>query len=170
MEPRKITPGAKNNVRTVHCGSQNYVWSELHKLGEGSYGAVYKAWHRLTGELVAVKTFLPKSVDKKEMPQKRMQEPNILDQMSHVNIIRLLAVEHLPRGDMVLVMELCEGGSLQDVLNEPENAFGLDETEFMLVLKHLTSGLKYLRDHGFIHRYVGHCLSAKKQRLAVDYA
>lgn len=35
----------------------------------------------------------------------------------------------------VLVMEYCSGGSLLNLLEEPENAFGLAETEFLIVLQ-----------------------------------
>ena len=35
------------------------------------------------------------------------------------------------------MIELCQGGSLQNVLFEPENAFGLAENEFLLVFKHV---------------------------------
>ena len=37
----------------------------------------------------------------------------------------------------VIVMELCTGGSLFNMLDDPENAYGLDEKEFFLVLRHL---------------------------------
>lgn len=35
----------------------------------------------------------------------------------------------------VLVMEYCSGGSLLSVLESPENAFGLPEDEFLVVLR-----------------------------------
>ena len=35
------------------------------------------------------------------------------------------------------MIELCQGGCLQSLLNEPENAFGLAENEFLLVFKHV---------------------------------
>lgn len=34
----------------------------------------------------------------------------------------------------VLVMELCTGGSLYSMLEDPENSYGLQETEFLKVL------------------------------------
>ena len=34
-------------------------------------------------------------------------------------------------------MEFCEGGSLATYLREPDNMFGLPDTEFLLLLKHL---------------------------------
>ena len=35
----------------------------------------------------------------------------------------------------VLIMDLCTGGSLYNILDDPENAYGLDETEFVNVLR-----------------------------------
>lgn len=37
----------------------------------------------------------------------------------------------------VIVMELCTGGSLFNILDDPENSHGLEEDEFILVLSHL---------------------------------
>lgn len=37
----------------------------------------------------------------------------------------------------VIVMELCTGGSLFNILDDPENSYGLEEGEFLLVLSHL---------------------------------
>lgn len=48
-----------------------------------------------------------------------------------------LSLSH-PQGvsrQKVLVMEYCSGGSLLSVLESPENAFGLPEDEFLVVLR-----------------------------------
>ena len=34
----------------------------------------------------------------------------------------------------MIVMELCTGGSLYDVIDSPENAYGLSEAEFKQVI------------------------------------
>ena len=44
-------------------------------------------------------------------------------------------------------MELCTGGSLFNLLDDPENSYGLDEDEFLLVLSHLSAGMNHLRDN-----------------------
>ena len=49
-------------------------------------------------------------------------------------------------------MELCTGGSLFSILDDPMNSYGLEEDEFLLVLKDLTAGMKNLRDNNIIHR------------------
>ena len=51
-------------------------------------------------------------------------------------------------------MELCTGGSLFNLLDDPENNFGLDEDEWILVLSHLSAGMNHLRDNNLVHRYV----------------
>lgn len=42
---------------------------------------------------------------------------------------------HMNPKQKVLVMEFCSGGSLLNLLEEPENAFGLPESEFLVVLQ-----------------------------------
>lgn len=49
-------------------------------------------------------------------------------------------------------MELCTGGSLFNILDDPENTYGLEESEFLLVLEHLYEGMKHLRDNNLVHR------------------
>jgi TANK-binding kinase 1 len=49
-------------------------------------------------------------------------------------------------------MELCNGGSLYEVIDSPVNAMGLEEQEFKLVMSDVAQGLAHLRKHGFVHR------------------
>ena len=49
-------------------------------------------------------------------------------------------------------MELCTGGSLFNLLDDPENSYGLAEDEFLLVLSHLSAGMNHLRDNNLVHR------------------
>ena len=35
-------------------------------------------------------------------------------------------------------MEYCNGGSLFNIIELPENIYGLNQTEFLLVLKHIS--------------------------------
>ena len=45
------------------------------------------------------------------------------------------------------------GGSLFNLLDDPENNFGLDEDEWLLVLSHLSAGMNHLRDNNLVHRF-----------------
>lgn len=133
-------------------GSANYVWCTTSVLGKGATGAVYQGVNKINGEPVAVKTFNQLSHMRPQDVQ--MREFEVLKKVKHENIVKLLAIEEEQqegRGK-VIVMELCTGGSLFNILDDPENTYGLEENEFILVLDHLTAGMKHLRDNNLVHR------------------
>lgn len=83
----------------------------------------------------------------------QMREFEVLQKVNHENIVKLLAIEDDQEGrGKVIVMELCTGGSLFNILDDPENTYGLPAQEFRLVLEHLSAGMKHLRDNNLVHR------------------
>uniref|UniRef100_A0A669E265 Inhibitor of nuclear factor kappa B kinase subunit epsilon n=1 Tax=Oreochromis niloticus TaxID=8128 RepID=A0A669E265_ORENI len=128
----------------------SYLWSLDDVLGQGATASVYKARHKRSGELVAVKVFNIMSYNRPHEVQ--MREFEMLRKLNHSNIIKLFTVEELPSKQKVLVMEYCSGGSLLSLLEEPENAFGLAETEFLTVLQCIVQGMNHLRENGVVHR------------------
>lgn len=131
--------------------SQNYIWNTSAVLGKGATGSVYQGTSVHTGEAVAVKSFNQLSHMRPYEVQRREYE--VLSKVNHENIVKLLAIEEETESKRkVLIMELCTGGSLFNILDDPANSFGLEESEFLLVLKHLSAGMKHLRDMNIIHR------------------
>lgn len=57
-------------------------------------------------------------------------------------------------------MELCTGGSLFNILDDPENSHGLEEGEFLLVLSHLG---EFITD--FLHSLLSVLTYDKKTNL-----
>ncbi len=136
-------------------GSASYIWCQSDVLGQGATGSVYKARHKRTGEMFAVKTFNPQS--RMRPPEVQRREFEVCKKLKHENIVRLLAIEeesHSQTKSPVLVMELCTGGSLFTIIDQPQNAFGIPEEEFLHVLHDVASGMKHLRDQGIVHRDV----------------
>ncbi|CAB3368360.1 Hypothetical predicted protein [Cloeon dipterum] len=132
-------------------GSANYVWCTTSVLGKGATGAVYQGVNKNSGEPVAVKTF--NQLSHMRPVEVQMREFEVLKKVKHENIVKLLAIEEEQNSrGKVIVMELCTGGSLFNILDDPENAYGLQEDEFLLVLEHLTAGMKHLRDNNLVHR------------------
>ncbi|XP_052743671.1 inhibitor of nuclear factor kappa-B kinase subunit epsilon isoform X2 [Bicyclus anynana] len=132
-------------------GSENYVWCTTSVLGKGATGAVFQGVNKNNGEPVAVKTFNQLSHMRPHDVQ--MREFEVLKKVKHENIVKLLAIEEEQEGrGKVIVMELCTGGSLFNILDDPENTYGLQEHEFLLVVEHLTAGMKHLRDNNLVHR------------------
>lgn len=120
-------------------------------LGKGATGSVFQGVNKNTGEPVAVKTFNQLSHMRPHDVQ--IREFEVLKKVKHENIVKLLAIEEEQEGKgKVIVMELCTGGSLFNILDDPENTYGLKEEEFLLVLEHLSAGMKHLRDNNLVHR------------------
>ncbi|XP_036387809.1 inhibitor of nuclear factor kappa-B kinase subunit epsilon isoform X1 [Megalops cyprinoides] len=136
------------------ASTANYLWSMEDVLGQGATASVFKARNKKTGELVAVKVFNTSSYGRPYEVQ--IREFEMLRKLNHVNIVKLFAVEegqmHLNTKQKVLVMEFCSGGSLLNLLEEPENAFGLPESEFLIVLQCVVHGMNHLRENGVVHR------------------
>uniref|UniRef100_A0A1B6MIR5 Protein kinase domain-containing protein n=1 Tax=Graphocephala atropunctata TaxID=36148 RepID=A0A1B6MIR5_9HEMI len=134
-------------------GSTNYVWCTTSELGKGAFGVVFQGVNKYNGEPVAVKTFNQLSHMRPRDVQLRELDVNI--KVKHENIVKLLAIEEEQQGTIrreVIVMELCTGGSVFDILDDPENTYGLPEEEVLLVLAHLSAGIKHLRDNNLVHR------------------
>ncbi|XP_048213297.1 inhibitor of nuclear factor kappa-B kinase subunit epsilon isoform X2 [Perognathus longimembris pacificus] len=129
----------------------NYLWHTDDLLGQGATASVYKARSKKSGELVAVKVFNSASYLRPHEVQVR--EFEVLRKLNHPNIVKLFAVEETGGGrQKVLVMEYCSSGSLLSVLESPENAFGLPEDEFLVVLRCVVAGMNHLRENGVVHR------------------
>ncbi|KAJ8302005.1 hypothetical protein KUTeg_020992 [Tegillarca granosa] len=127
--------------------TDNYVYSLEERLGQGATGDVYKGTHKKTGQIVALKIFDPKCGFQVG------REIGALRKLKHPNIVTFYSVEtDTDTKKTVLVMELCERGSLLDFLKEPENLHGLEEEQYLRVFRDLVAGVKHQRDNGFSHR------------------
>uniref|UniRef100_A0A674JLK2 Protein kinase domain-containing protein n=1 Tax=Terrapene triunguis TaxID=2587831 RepID=A0A674JLK2_9SAUR len=129
----------------------NYLWNMDDVLGQGATASVYKARSKRSGELVAVKVFNNASYLRPQEVQ--MREFEVLRKLNHKNIVKLFAVEETGNSKQkVLVMEYCSRGSLLSVLEDPENSFGLSESEFLIVLHCVVAGMNHLRENSIVHR------------------
>uniref|UniRef100_A0A8C2TXL9 Protein kinase domain-containing protein n=1 Tax=Coturnix japonica TaxID=93934 RepID=A0A8C2TXL9_COTJA len=139
----------------------NYLWSTDDLLGQGATACVYKARSKKSGELVAVKVFNKASYLRPQEVQ--MREFEMLRKLNHKNIVKLFAVEEMGSSKQkVLVMEYCSSGSLLSVLEDPANAFGLAEPEFLVVLQcvgeqRLCPRAIGAKLHAWHHWVVGEC-------------
>lgn len=79
----------------------NYVKKD--KLGEGTYGVVYKAVDKRTNETVALKKILLEG-EEEGIPATSLREISILKDLKHPNIVELKEVIN-SRGKLVMVLE-----------------------------------------------------------------
>lgn len=125
------------------------VQSQSDCLGEGAFGCVFLGTDKRNADKVAVKVFRKSS----NALDKIKKETDLQKLLKHPNIIQLLAVEYeLYSGALVIILEYCNGGTLHQFIQKPDNSLGLDDKEFLLVLTHLSEALAYLHKHHIIHR------------------
>ena len=125
--------------------SQNHQWLTSDMLGQGATGGVYRGWRIDTGASVAVKTFNTVGLQRPSHVHNR--EFDILRAISHPNIVQMFAVEEEERSkESVIVMEICTGGSLYNVLEEPQYIYGLREEHLLRLISDVTNGMSYLRE------------------------
>uniref|UniRef100_A0A3B3X717 non-specific serine/threonine protein kinase n=1 Tax=Poecilia mexicana TaxID=48701 RepID=A0A3B3X717_9TELE len=86
------------------------VFDVLEKLGEGSYGCVFKANHKETGEIVAIKQ-VPVESDLQEI----LKEITIMQQCNSPHVVRYYG-SYFKNRDLWIVMEYCGGGSVSDIV------------------------------------------------------
>jgi len=97
--------------------SQADEWSdkfleELNLLGEGAGGAVHKVRDKRTGVIMARKTITTREVTMKQLDR----ELSFLSLALHLNIVKFHAAYVSPSSSEIhLLMEFCEGGSLEAV-------------------------------------------------------
>lgn len=120
------------------------------KLGEGTYGSVYKAVDKATGRVVALKRVKEKNLDREGMPQTSLREVALLRRLRHPHIVSLVEVVVGSRVDSIfLVFEYCafELARLVDSLPKP---FPLAEVK--CALHQLLRAVAHLHANGILHR------------------
>lgn len=66
---------------------QLHKYSKLEKLGEGTYGVVYKARDKTTGEIVALKK-IRLELEEEGVPSTSIREICVLKELKHPNIVK----------------------------------------------------------------------------------
>jgi serine/threonine protein kinase len=121
-------------------------------VGEGSFGSVYRARHKTSGVLVAVKVISNAARDTEETA-KIMQEIEILAKCDSPFIVGyyecfLRQQQALVPADMWIVMEFCCGGSMSDLIEAGGYGlhYSMPEECVKFVCASIVLGLEYL--HG----------------------
>lgn len=114
------------------------------KLGEGSFGTVYKVIQRKTNYLRVVKAIKKKYVDKSEF----LNEIELLKTVDHPNIIKLFDC-YYDKTFYYLIEEYCSGGDLFDYIQK-EHFF--TEKKAAIIFKQILSAVNHLHKKNIIHR------------------
>jgi len=125
------------------------IFTQIKELGKGGFGVVYEILHEPSGKHLAGKVINSKLIDSNTI-ESIQKEVELLRQINDDCAVRYYGcVTHGP--SIMILMELCDKGSLRDILDLREEAFS--EVQIALVMKDLLLALNTLHTkHRIIHR------------------
>ncbi|HLL22833.1 MAG TPA: protein kinase [Kofleriaceae bacterium] len=118
-------------------------------LGRGGMGLVYKAAHMGLRRQVAVKILHPSLAASTDVRSRFEREALAVGKIDHPNCVAVYDVGRLGDGSLYLAMELLEGKSLADVLEQEGQ---LAPGRALHILAHILRGLGHIHTAGLIHR------------------
>jgi len=121
-------------------------YEKLEKVGEGTYGVVYKAQDS-KGDIYALKTIRLEAEDE-GIPSTAIREISLLKELQHPNIVRLHDVLHTER-KLTLVFEFLDK-DLKKLLDARPG--GLDANTTRSFLLQLLRGIAHCHHHRVLHR------------------
>jgi len=93
-------------------------YEKVEKIGEGTYGVVYKGRDRSTNETIALKKIRLEQEDE-GVPSTAIREISLLKEMQHRNIVRYII-------SLLSVSEECVGLQLCDSCAEQQHSLGVE--------------------------------------------
>lgn len=147
QKPRSSVTNAEIIARLQHiCNPADPTkrYRNLVKIGQGASGGVYTAFEVGTNKCVAIKQMNLEQQPKKDLI---INEILVMKDSRHKNIVNFMD-SFLVRGDLWVIMEYMEGGSLTDVVT-----FNMmSEGQISAVCRETLHGLQFLHSKGVIHR------------------
>ncbi|MBK8257319.1 MAG: serine/threonine protein kinase [Polyangiaceae bacterium] len=119
------------------------------KLGEGGFGAVYRATHPVIGKTAAVKILHRQFSSNPQMVSRFIAEAKSVNQIRHKNIIDIFAFGALGDGRQYYVMELLEGMSFDRYIKQRGR---LPAEEAVPILRQIARALDAAHAAGIVHR------------------
>jgi len=134
----------KESFVTINKGDITQFYEVIKKIGEGSYGKIYKVKNKQSGDIRAMKQIL-----KSKIPDinKFQNEIKILAMVDHPNIVRLFEVIEDDKY-FNLFQELCTGGELSRKIQTTQ----LKEKEIAKIFNEIMSAVAYCHEKGIVHR------------------
>lgn len=122
-------------------------YEKLEKIGEGTYGTVFKGKNRDSLEIVALKR-VRLDEDDEGVPSSALREICLLKELKHKNIVRLYDVLHSDK-KLTLVFEHCD----QDLKKYFDSLNGeIDMDVVRSFMYQLLRGLAFCHSHNVLHR------------------
>ncbi|EEH53789.1 cyclin dependent kinase a [Micromonas pusilla CCMP1545] len=142
--------------RKVPASMDNF--EKVEKIGEGTYGVVYKARNRTNDDVVALKRIRLEQ-EEEGVPSTAIREISLLKELKHENIVSLMDVIHQDK-KLYLVFEHLDVDLKKHLDTHPH--VSNDRRVIKGYLYQMCAGVAYCHSHRVLHR------DLKPQNLLVD--
>ncbi|XP_028765127.1 cyclin-dependent kinase G-2-like [Neltuma alba] len=136
------------NINSIQSCRSVLEFEMIKKINEGTYGIVYKAKDKKTGEIVALKK-VKMNMDRDGFPLSSLREINILSSFNHPSIVEVKEVVVDDFDGVFMVMEYMEY-DLKGLIQKMKRPFSIGEVKSLMMK--LLKGVKYLHDNWVLHR------------------
>ncbi|MCU0709849.1 MAG: serine/threonine-protein kinase [Pirellula sp.] len=120
----------------------------LYMIGAGTFARVFRAVHRDTGKVVAIKVLRRRHRDQLAQIEQFLREGRMGLELRHPNIVTIYEIVNDPRAPY-LVMEFVEGETLREILKIRGKFDALDG---LRVIQDVCAGLDFAFQRGITHR------------------
>lgn len=125
-------------------------YEKLNRIEEGSYGIVYRAKDKSTGQIVALKK-LKLENEKDGFPVTALREIHTLKLATHPNIVQVLEIATTSSlNHIFIVMEYLEH-DLKSLMDSMKKPFLLSETKTLML--QLLSAINCIHNNWIVHRF-----------------
>lgn len=124
-------------------------YERLEKIGEGTYGVVYRSRNKETNQIVALKKIRLEAEDE-GVPSTAIREISLLKEMNDDNVVRLLDITHNDT-KLYLVMEFLDS-DLKRYMDKVGDGDGMGPDIVKKFTYQLIKGVYYLHSHRILHR------------------
>jgi serine/threonine-protein kinase len=120
----------------------------LYSVGTGSFARVYRAVHKDSGKVVAVKVLRKRFSEDPVMTEQFLREGEMGAKLRHPNIVPIYEV-HSSRRVHYMVMDFIEGRNLRDFVRVRKKLSAEEALRFSI---DIAAGLAYAAEYGIRHR------------------
>ncbi|KAM3143603.1 hypothetical protein pb186bvf_004365 [Paramecium bursaria] len=146
-----------SKVQLVVKKIANYLLYYQYKLGSGAFGQVFLGQEQGNGDIVAIKVISMELNDEKYLlfvQQRILKETQIMRQINHPNIVRLLDVQRTQK-NIYLIIEYCNEETLDQYVKKKcqnNEVQYLSEIQALLIINQIVQGYKSLHELRIVHR------------------
>jgi serine/threonine protein kinase len=143
-------------------------WAILYLIGHGTFARVYRAYHRKTGDIKAVKVLRQRYSTDLVQREQFLREARMVMKLRHPNIVPIHEVEE-DKGRIYMVMDFVEGQNLREYVRAHQR---LNHLIALKIVRDIAAGLAYAAQMNITHRDLklsNVLLSTKGQAKLVDF-